>query len=255
MKLRLSKNEKLTLLIGTLIVVLLIVIAQFLLLKPLKSNLEVKEQSLKTEQQLLETITQKRMDDTAKVVEDTRELQKRVPVTPLQEQVILDLERAENVSNSNIRSIGFSVGADVATASAETPQEGTAETQEGTTETQETASQDAANQQPAAPAVSGVKKITMSLSVESPSYEHLEKFISTLESLNRIVVVENISYSGGQEVTSLSQGTENEKLNYSLSVSAYYLPTLEDLLADLPKIDAPAPANKKNPLSTFADGN
>jgi type IV pilus assembly protein PilO len=252
MKLRLSKNEKLILLIGTLIVVLLIVIAQFLLLKPLKSDLEVKEQSLKTEQQLLETITQKRMDDTDKVVEDTRELQKRVPVTPLQEQIILDLERAENVSNSNIRSIGFSVGADVATASAETPQEGAAETQEGTTETNETAIQDAANQQPA---VSGVKKITMSLSVESPSYEHLEKFISTLESLNRIVVVENISYSGGQEVTSLSQGTENEKLNYSLSVSAYYLPTLEDLLADLPKIDAPAPANKKNPLSTFADGN
>jgi type IV pilus assembly protein PilO len=248
MKLRLSKKEKLTLLIGTLLVVLLIVIAQFLLLKPLKSDLEVKEQSLKTEQQLLETVTQKRMDDTAKVVEDTRELQKRVPVTPLQEQVILDLERAENVSNSHISSIGFSVGADVAVASAETPQE-------GTTETQEAAGEDAANQQPAAPAVSGVKKITMSLSVESPNYEQLEKFISTLESLNRIVVVENVSYSSGPEVTSLSQGTENKKLNYSLSVSAYYLPTLDDLLADLPKIDAPAPANKKNPLSTFADGN
>ncbi|MEH6993663.1 GspMb/PilO family protein [Neobacillus drentensis] len=248
MKLRLSKKEKLTLLIGTLLVVLLIVIAQFLLLKPLKSDLEVKEQSLKSEQQLLETITQERMDDTAKVVEDTRELQKRVPVTPLQEQVILDLERTENVSNSHISSISFSVGADVAVTGSETPQE-------GTTETQETASDDAANQQPAAPAVSWVKKITMSLSVESPSYEQLEKFISTLESLNRIVVVENISYSGGQEVTSLSQGTENEKLTYSLTVSAFYLPTLDDLLADLPKIDAPSPANKKNPLSTFADGN
>jgi type IV pilus assembly protein PilO len=249
MKLRLSKNEKLTLLIGTLLVVLLIFIGQFLLLKPLNSDLKVKEQSLKTEQQVLETITQKRMDDTAKVVENTRELQKRVPVTPLQEQIILDLERAENVSNSHISSIGFSVGTDVAMTGGET-QEGAAETQEATSE-----DADAATQQPVAPAVSGVKKITMSLSVDSPNYEQLEKFISTLESLNRIVVVENISYSGGQEVTSLSQGTENEKLTYSLSISAYYLPTLEDLLADLPKIDAPAPANKKNPLSSFADEN
>jgi type IV pilus assembly protein PilO len=250
MKLRLSKNEKLTLLIGTLLVVLLIAIAQFLLLKPLKSDIEVKEQSLKTEQQVLETITQQRMDDTAKVVENTRELQKRVPVTPLQEQIILDLERAENVSNSHISSIGFSVGADVAITGGET-QEGAAETQEATSEEGEAA----VTQQPASPAVSGVKKITMSLSVESPNYEQLENFISTLESLNRIVVVENISYSGGKEVTSLSQGTENEKLTYSLSVSAYYLPTLEDLLADLPKIDAPAPANKKSPLSSFVDEN
>jgi type IV pilus assembly protein PilO len=81
----------------------------------------------------------------------------------------------------------------------------------------------------------------------------LEKFISTLESLNRIVVVESINYSGGQEITSLEKEPAADKLSYSLSVSAYYLPTLNDLIADLPKIDAPGPANKKNPLSAFTD--
>lgn len=105
----------------------------------------------------------------------------------------------------------------------------------------------------AANTITGLKKLTISLSVESPTYEDLEKFISTLESLNRIVVVESINYSGGKEITSLDIEPADKKLSYSLSVSAYYLPTLNDLIAELPKIDAPAPANKKNPLSTFTD--
>ena len=46
--------------------------------------------------------------------------------------------------------------------------------------------------------VTGLKKLTISLSVESPTYEDLEKFIRTLESLNRIVVVESINYTGGR---------------------------------------------------------
>jgi type IV pilus assembly protein PilO len=95
-----------------------------------------------------------------------------------------------------------------------------------------------------------LKKLTVSLSVESPSYEDLEKFIDTLESLNRIVVVESISYSGGQEITSLDQ--EDEPLSYSLTISAFYMPSLTDLAAELPKIDAPAPAGKDNPLSQFS---
>jgi type IV pilus assembly protein PilO len=64
-------------------------------------------------------------------------------------------------------------------------------------------------------------------------------------------VVESINYTGGPEITSLDQ--EQTKLTYSLTVSAFYMPTLADLQAQLPHIDAPAPANKKNPLSQFTD--
>jgi len=95
-----------------------------------------------------------------------------------------------------------------------------------------------------------MKKLTVSLSVESPSYEKLEKFIATLESLKRIIVVESISYSGGQEITSLDQ--EDQPLTYSLTISAFYMPSLTDLAAELPKIDAPKPAGKDNPLSQFS---
>ncbi len=249
MKLSLSKKNKLILLFSALLFVLFIVFAQFILLAPLKTDLKLKEQTLETEQQLVDSMMQNQVVESAEVTEGTRELQKRVPVTPLQEQFILDLEKAENVSNSKISSMSFSKDVDVTIESnpAGTENAGTAE---GTTATEETAT-DPAIQQNAPAASNGLKKITVSLSVESPTYEDLEKFIETLESLKRIVVVEAINYTGGEEITTLEK--EDEALSYSLTVTAYYLPLLNDLIAELPKIDAPAPANKKNPLSSFSD--
>ncbi|MFS0775795.1 pilus assembly protein PilO [Neobacillus sp. 3P2-tot-E-2] len=245
MKLSFSKKDKLILLFGILLLILLIVFAQLALLSPIKADVKMKEQSLKTEKQLLDTITQDKVAVTQKVTEDTRELQKNVPVTPLQEQFILDLEKAENVSNSKISSMGFSKDADVILENTEgnavNGDTGATPASEGATKVTEVQDTNA----------TGLKKLTVSLSVESPNYEDLETFVSTLESLKRIVVIESINYTGGEEITTLE--AQVEPLSYSLTVSAYYLPTLEDLLAELPKIDAPAPANKKNPLTGFSD--
>jgi type IV pilus assembly protein PilO len=252
MKLRFSKRDSIIIGIVTLLVVFLIVYAQFFKLSPLKSDLDIKQQSLKSEQKLLEIVSQKKAEDTKATAENTRELQKKLPVKPLQEQLILDLEKAENLSNSKISSMSFSKGADVNTAADQTNAENANAQQ--TTENQASASQatttqDPAAQQAATPQTTGLKKLTVSLSVESPSYEELEKFIDTLESLERIVVVESISYAGGQEITTLAQ--EDPPLTYSLTISAFYMPSLDDLAAELPKIDAPAPAGKDNPLSQF----
>jgi type IV pilus assembly protein PilO len=251
MKLRFSKRQSLIIGIVALLVVLFLVYAQFFKLAPLKSDLGIKQQTLESEQKLLEIVSQKKAEDTKKTTEDTKELQKKLPVKPLQEQLILDLEKAENLSNSKISSMSFSKDADVTTsadpANAENANgQQTTENQAATT----TTTQETAGQQPAASPNSGMKKLTISLSVESPSYEELEKFVETLESLKRIIVVESISYSGGEEITSLAQ--EHQPLTYSLTISAFYMPSLDDLAAELPKIDAPEPAGKDNPLSQFS---
>jgi type IV pilus assembly protein PilO len=251
MKLRFSKRQSLIIGIVALLVVLFLVYAQFFKLAPLKSDLGIKQQTLESEQKLLEIVSQKKAEDTKKTTEDTKELQKKLPVKPLQEQLILDLEKAENLSNSKISSMGFSKDADVTLAADPANAENanaqqTTENQAATT----TSTQEAAGQQTTSTPTSGMKKMTISLSVESPSYEELEKFIETLESLKRIIVVESISYSGGEEITSLAQ--EHQPLTYSLTISAFYMPSLDDLAAELPKIDAPEPAGKDNPLSQFS---
>jgi Type II secretion system (T2SS), protein M subtype b len=251
MKLSFSKRDSLIIGIVALIVIFLIVYAQFFKLSSLKSDLNIKQQSLDSEQKLLEIVSQKKVEDTRKTTEDTKELQKKLPVRPMQEKLILDLEKAENLSNSKISSMSFSKDVDVNTSN-DQANAGNANGQQ-TTENQaaatQTTNQDPASKQttPAQPVA--LKKLTVSLSVESPSYKELEKFIETLETLQRIIVVESISYSGGQEITSLDQ--EEQPLTYSLTISAFYMPSLADLAAELPKIDAPAPAGKDNPLSQF----
>ncbi|MGG1677581.1 hypothetical protein ACIFOT_17730 [Neobacillus sp. NRS-1170] len=269
MKSRLSKLDKIIVGGGSLLIILVFVYAQFLSLTPLKSDLSLKQQELQTEQKLVELMTKKKSDSQKTEPENTSELQKQLPVMPLQEQVLLDLEKAETVSNSQIKSMSFTKDADVtqpapeaAAANSGTNQgaaqnqsatnQGTqnqAATQNQTTTAQGTGNQAATQQTAAATAPNGLKKITVQLQIESQTYAELEKFIETLESLPRIVVVEAINYTGGEEVTSLDQ--EDKPLSYLLTVSAFYMPTLTDLAAQMPKIDAPAPAGKDNPLTQF----
>jgi len=253
MKHRFSKKDKLILGVAALLLVLLIVYAQFFSLSPLKSDLGLKQKSLTSEQKLLDIVSQKKAEDTKTMVKDTRELQKILPVKPLQEQLILDLEKAETLSNSKISSMGFSKDADANTTADQTNAENTNGQQQPAgnqdTANQAATNQGTTNQQPDPDLPVTLKKLTVSLSVESPTYKDFEKFIETLESLKRIVVVKSISYAGGQEITSLDQ--EVKPLSYSLTISAFYMPSLTDLTAHLPTIDAPAPAGKDNPLSEF----
>lgn len=286
MKLRFSKRDKWILTAAIILIILVFFYAQFILIAPLKSDLALKQQSLKTEQQLLDKTEQKKAVPAVLTADYTRALQEKVPVKPLEDQLILDLEKAESLSNSQIKSMTFSKDVQVNTATNPAGQ-GTAQPNTnggqpsaGTGQQNPPQAQPAVNQTvqnqgntgaatpgtatppvnhpaqqttagTAAAAQSGLKKLTVQLSVESPSYEEFEKFIGTIESLQRIVVVENISYSGGQEVTSISQAVK--PLAYSLTISTFYMSGLTDLQPGLPKMDAPAPADKQNPLSTISN--
>lgn len=275
MKLLFSGKEKVVL--GSVIVVLILylVLLQFYFLSPLKSDLQSKQQMLASEQKVLETM-QKKSGNNETADANTTELQKEVPVKPLQDQFILDLQQAEAVSNSLIKSMSFTEGGQAAAASTQTAAASTTtqnQANSGTTSQSNTASSSTASSQQqtaqttnsnttstasqqntntaqttSTPAVS---KLTVRLSIQSQRYQDLEKFINTLEGLKRITVVEAINYTGNKEITSLTQ--DNKLLDYTLTISAYYLPGLTDLDKQLPKVDFPAPANKDNPLSQFAN--
>lgn len=266
-----SKNKWV---IASVIIVFLIYlyVAQFYFLGPLKSDLTTKQQSLASEQKLLANLEQKVKGASKNVDENTTELQRQIPVESLQDQFVLDLQQAEKVSGSQIKTMSFSEGGQNKTAvgSGNNPAAGTSnnstnstssqssssstasinnQTSGGTSQqqTSQTAASKGTNQQ----SVPALNKLTAQLAVESPTYEDFEKFIATLEGLKRIVVVENISYTGPEEMTSLSQNTS--PFAFSLIVSAYYMPSLSSLQSQLPKAEYPAPANKENPLAQFPD--
>jgi type IV pilus assembly protein PilO len=286
MKLLFSSKEKVVLGSVVVVFILYLVLLQFYFLSPLKSDLQSKQQMLASEQKLLETM-QKKSGNNETADANTTELQKEVPVKPLQDQFILDLQQAEAVSNSLIKSMSFTEGGQ-ATADSTQPAANSTTTQSqssGSTGQSSTKSQSQSNsgttsqsntssssstssQQQTAQTTSGtasqqntntaqatstpaVSKLTVQLSIQSQRYQDLEKFINTLEGLKRITVVEAINYTGNKEITSLTQ--DNKPLDYTLTISAYYLPGLTDLDKQLPKVDFPAPANKDNPLSQFAN--
>ncbi|WP_053364229.1 hypothetical protein [Bacillus sp. FJAT-27251] len=262
MSLKLEKKELMILLSAVILVGLMFLGGYYLYLSPKKNELGNKEVQLKTEEDLLAAIQTKVAGVSAPSAESVAELQKKVPVKQQLEQLILDLNKAEVVSDSFITSMGFSEGevtprtdenAEGAAEGGEPAAESEAatETAAGAEGTEGAEAAGDAEQPEPVPLPEGIKKLNVSIAVKSPGYNELMKFLEALESLNRRVVIESVAFSGGAELTSLD--TEKEEMSYSLTLAAFYMPKLEDLQDELPELEVPAPGNKVNPFATSAD--
>jgi type IV pilus assembly protein PilO len=242
---RLGKKEKLILFSGVFLILALTAFGYFIFIQPLKTNVQQKETELETQQKLLEVFETREIETPVELAQSSVNLQKHIPVKPLLEQFIIDLEMAETVSNSQILSVSFSdqgTGETETTPTTDTTTQVTDDTETGTT-----------NESQIIQKPEGIKEITIDLTIESGSYYDLERFIDTLEKLDRIVEINSVSFSGPPEVSSVGTGTDQTKTSFSLSMSIFYFPKLQDLVEELPEIESEPPANKSNPLSNFSD--
>lgn len=261
MSLRLAKKELLILLAAVVVVIAFVLGVYYLYLNPKKQEVANKQEQLKTEEQLLAAIQTKVSGNTEPLEGTVAELQKKVPVKQQLEQIILDLNQAEVMANSFITNMSFSEG-DVAArtledANPENAQEATDETSEAATQdtqaTTETETAEGEDQYQPLPLPEGIKKLNVNLSVTSPSYNDLMAFLGALEGLNRRVMIESVAFSGTTELTNVEE--ENQEFAYSITLSAFYMPTLEDLEDQLPELEVPAPGNKTNPFASSPDVN
>ena len=200
--------------LSSLFCLIMIAYAYFTFYAPKKESLAVAETTLTTDRQALFALEQQLADQPEIPIVSSLELQKKVPIDPLTELIILQIEKAEVVSDSLVQSIGFSEGPFVI----EAPPEG----------------------------VETLQQLLVNLSIETSTYATLEAFIDEIEKLDRILIVDNISFSSPGEVT--TEELEPAKLQLSLSFTAFYRPDLLELLDEGPKVDTPAPADKSNPL-------
>lgn len=235
MSLQLSKNEKKILLFVVVLSALLITWFYFNYINPLVAEVRLKEQSLATNEQAYTTVLEQKNQLQDTIEEDTELLQERLPVDPLIEHFILDLEKAELLSNSLILQMSFNGTSSTEQTLEDIIKDGIAPNGENN----DTGTTQSVVEQPLS---TPVAKIPVSLQVQSPTYYDLEKFLDTLENLDRIVTVESIHFSGQPE------GGQSS-ISYQVSLSLYYLPGLADLQNELPKIETGDPANKTNPLN------
>ncbi|MEC1696830.1 LysM peptidoglycan-binding domain-containing protein [Schinkia azotoformans] len=261
MNLRFNNKRTLIAIVCVVLIVALIAGEYFLFLKPLKNEVKTVKTQLETEEKLYEAMAQRVADSTNEVLEQTSTLQKKLPVQPFLEQFLLDLEKAEVISNSLITNMSFSDGElsiDEATQQNLTVEEqinadtdvnyevngkevfSGNEAQQGENQTEN---------QPAIPTVpEGMKRITVNLTVKSDNYFDMLKFLKVIENLERITKIDSLSLAGGEEVKSVDDKVEG--LTYTLVLSTFYYPKLEELKDQLPAFETPPPSNKDNPLPT-----
>lgn len=223
MTVRFSKRQLLVFVLMLTVLGATIIGLYFYLLYPRYQQMEELNRTVASEKKMLAATKAEIAKQQSGLPESVVELQKRVPVKPLTEQLLLDFKKAEVVSDSIISSMNFQEGENV-----------TANPQEKS------------EQSPSAPP-DGLKKVTAQLTVQSPSYYQLERFLQTLENLDRIVSIESLSFTGNPELTSVD--AEVNPLTYSVTVSAFYYPKLAKLQNMLPQIDVPPPSKKRNPLT------
>lgn len=213
----------------------------FFIIKPVQDSLNKASVQLRQEEALLSTVEAILNNKQETAVQGTIELQKRLPVDPLLEQFLLDLEKAETISGSFITSMSFGEHRTEWTAdfvdeyiAAQTEEEVEEETVENTEE------------QTNEMLPSGIERLTIKLTVEAPSYFELEAFLQAIEDTRRITKIDELSFSGNEEL--VISGNEPDRLVYTLTVSTFYYPKLTELKNQLPPMEVPDPGRKINPL-------
>jgi type IV pilus assembly protein PilO len=228
------------------------------------SQVELNQTKLQlTQEKQLVAATEKSLNKQQAALQSTLNLQRELPGMPLIDQYLLDLEKAELLSDSLLLNIGISDGdasllmqalSSAANATSEQVASGQAADSGANTEDQTQGQEQPPAQASSAPAV---KQLTFALSVTSPKYEAMLEFISRLEKLERISHIDSISFSGKAETTGVdfanaavdpSVEPSSNEMNFAVTVSTFYLSGIDELQDDLPWVEYPQPAGKNNPL-------
>ncbi|OIK14342.1 hypothetical protein [Bacillus sp. MUM 13] len=270
MNLRLNKKQGFMLFAAILAGSLLLVGLYFWRIYPLDAKTKLAQNELTSQQKMLEMMGTNSVQTKKEAFAATTELQKRLPVKASVQQLMLDFEKAEVVSKSFITDMEFKDEADPSgTAAVQAPpsqsqqQEKAVSDAASSSENKNAAatsnSANTATAQPGSTSTgsdteilpSGVQKITVVIKAQSPDYFGMERFLASLESMERIVRIENLKFTGSEEISSVTQAAA--PIVYELTVSAYYSPGLKDLQDQSPKMESPPPSEKANPFNDFPD--
>ncbi|WAA12838.1 hypothetical protein [Fervidibacillus halotolerans] len=217
----LHEKKKLALLLIIILFLLFGLLYVYMLL-PVKKEVEQKEitvQQLKDEITILQSQFNQREEAE---LENTFFLEKKLPRSRKIDDLVLDLQRIEYVSNSRIEAIDFTnydgsfSDLDLPKASEENKQQEEAENNNGMDETANT-TDEYTNRLP-----ENVKYITLQLSVTSPDFEHFFTFLEEVEKLERVVNVDRLSFSKPGEEELLSDEPDDEFIRTDIELTTFY---------------------------------
>lgn len=216
------------LIIGVALTVTLVIGSYFSIIQPklaMRTNAEIQ---LENEQKMLELLQKNQHAKEERIIEQTTQMQKKLPVEPLVDQFLLDFQRVEALSDTYILYMDIDQNREPVPLD----QEAIEDVVKGVEEDQVS--------------IEGLKKITVYLSILAKTYEDLSQFLIEMDRLSRIISIDSISFRGTNEQIMIDNYLES--LEFFVTVSTYYFPELTELKGELPKVVHPKPSEKENPL-------
>lgn len=245
----------------------------FLILKPLSEEIADKEAERDFEEELLMSLQETAPQDREYEEHEIQAMLRQLPVSPWLDHWILDMEKAELISNSQITRFEFSKGllTEEAFRLPEDPEEtGEMQDEENNEETGEAAfneeSAETETEGEPDPAqesgdVSGrpgtdinieeINHINADLTIEAGTYEELFEFLDEIEQLERYTEINTLSFTSPSEAVLLmdEENDEPEILTFNVHLSTYYSEALEHAFSDYePSASFEEPENKDTPV-------
>ncbi|MET3574641.1 pilus assembly protein PilO [Bhargavaea ullalensis] len=213
-RLNLNRKETILIVLSVLFFISLLLYSYFLLFKPAHELRQQAQQNLQTERQVLSTLQQQAAGKTDREPASSLPLQRKVPVEPVEEMILLQLGKAETVSGTEIENVAFTTGEMLI----DNPPEG----------------------------VENVNELLTTVSILSPDYEGVAAFIEEIERLERVTVLDSATFTGPAEKT--EEADEDEPISLEVTFSSFYRPDLETLKGEVPKVAAPPASLKEDPF-------
>ncbi|QSS99110.1 hypothetical protein IMZ31_13600 [Pontibacillus sp. ALD_SL1] len=238
--------------IHTIVVVLLVIvflafywIVHSLYVDPALQEVDRVKSSLNNEERILNSLADQKTEQQDLTLKTSRELQLKLPVLPVQDQVILAIERAENVSGTYIESVVLDGDEMI-----ETGENEGGDTVEPTSETEEEVAEEAeeASAVDSPPVMPSVNALTYQVNVQANSFKDLTLFLEELEQIPRLVSFDEIEFQPNESTTD-----EGEQVSFLVTFSAFYEPDLSGLQDELPQYHYPEPSQKETPFEDDED--
>ncbi|WP_042354912.1 type 4a pilus biogenesis protein PilO [Bacillus rubiinfantis] len=243
MNLEFSKKHLLIIIVSGFVIGLLVFFAYYQYIIPVNNSLQQKKSELKMTSQELTIIQDKLKQASKQTAVSTMQLQQQVPVKRMLDQLFLNVEKAEIVSGSTITEIKLNSSEEG--ENQEVPQVSTETAKESSTGSEKPSSEKDQTMP------SGIKKTSILVSGEAETYFEMERFVQEVKALQRIIKIEQFTFTGQEERHLVDQ--THQPIKFEAVLAAYYYPELVDLQKELPPLDIPAVSNKKDPLSEYTN--
>lgn len=210
-----TKRQKETGLLILAIVFLIVLGAYsyFQIYAPAKDSSERAEQTLANERDILFALQRQEAQQSQSRLSSSRPLQEKLPVKPLEDLILLQVQKAEVKSEALVNEVNFSLEETIM----ENPPE----------------------------LVENVQAVVAEVHLQADEYIQIDRFIEEIEQMERIFIIDRIEFTAPEEVRTFEQ--KSGLMDLLITFHAFFRSDLGNLENEAPKVDAPVPAGKQDP--------